>query len=168
VTHDYEGGESYVSSALVAGDVRARTSLVFDQVTWTNVWSDSPIGSSATGTYNDVQHPIEVTNLGALTERWAAVFTSSTAFNVIGEHVGVIASGNTGSDCAPNNPATGEPYFTLQSEGWGLGWSTGNVLRFNTVGAMVPVWVARTILQGPATVEDDSFTLLVRGDVDHP
>lgn len=166
-THVYPVPGSYISSALVAGDVSARTSLVFDQPTWGNTWSDTPSGSLS-ATFDAVTYPITVTNLGALTERWAIVFTNTTSFNVIGEHVGVIATGNTGTNCAPTNPATGAPYFTIPAAGWGLGWATGNVLRFNTVGAVVPVWVARTILQGPETVVDDDFTILVRGDVDRP
>lgn len=167
-THVYPVPGSYLSSALVAGDLRARTSLVFDQVSWTSVWSDSQIGNVATGTFNNTSNPITVTNEGALTERWAVIFTNSTSFNVSGEHVGVIATGNTSTDCSPLNPATGTPYFTIPAAGWGLGWATGNVLRFNTVGAYYPVWVVRTIQQGPETVEDDSFTLLIRGDVDRP
>lgn len=168
LTHAFPAPGSYVSSALVSGDIHARTSIVFDQATWTNTWSDAPIGSSATGTFNDAADPITVNNSGALTERWACIFTNSTSYNVVGEHVGVIAAGNTGSDCSPTNPATGQPYFTIPAAGWGLGWATGNVMRFNTVGAAVPVWVARTILQGPETVPNDSFTLLIRGDVDRP
>jgi hypothetical protein len=168
ITHNYPASGSYISSALIYGDVKARTSLVFDQSTWTNVWQDSVIGSPATGTFNDATNPITVNNKGALTERWAVVFTNSTSFNVIGEHVGVIATGTTGADCSPTNPETSTPYFTIPSAGWGLGWATGNVMRFNTVGAMVPIWVARTILQGPETVEDDAFTILIRGDVDRP
>lgn len=167
LTHDYPVG-SYVSSALVAGDMRARVSVLFDQQTWDSVWSDSARGAVATGTYNDVLAPIEVTNKGASTERWALRFTSTTSFEVIGEHVGVIATGSTGADCAPVNPATGAPYFTLRALGWGTGWSVGNVLRFNTIGALFPVWVVRTTLQGPATEDNDSFTLLIRGDVDRP
>lgn len=167
VTHDYPLG-SYISSALVAGDLVARVSTLFDQATWTNVWSETVIGSPATGTYNDVLSPIEVTNVGALTERWAIRFTNTTAFEVIGEHVGVIATGNTSSDLSPTNPATGQPYFTLRAIGWGSGWSTNNVLRFNTVGCQFPVWVVRTVQQGPETVINDSFTLLTRGDVDRP
>lgn len=168
LTHDYPAPGSYVSSALVAGDVRARTSLVFDQQTWSNDWLDSVDGDPATGTFNDALNPIVVTNRSALTERWAAVFDNTTSFKVIGEHIGVVAIGNIGADCAPNNPATGLPYFTIPSVGWGLGWSAGNVLRFNTVGALVPAWIARTILQGPATVGSDSWTALIRGDVDRP
>lgn len=167
VTHNYPAG-SVVSSALVAGDLAARVEKVFDQATWSSSWSDSVSGGVATGTYNTVLAPIEVTNAGATGERWAIVFTNTTTFNVMGEHVGVIATGNLATDLAPINPATGEPYFTLRATGWGSGWAAGNVLRFNTVGALFPSWVVRTVQQGQETVTDDSFTLLVRGDVDNP
>ena len=175
LTHEYPlaspgdpASGSFVSSALVAGDLFARVSLVFDQATWSGAWSDALSGSSATATFNNTQYPIRVTNRGAVTERWIVRFTNSTAFEVIGENVGVIATGNTSTDCAPNNPATGVPYFHLPALGWGNGWATGNVLRFNTIGAQFPVWVVRTIQQGPESVPDDNFTLLIRGDVDTP
>jgi hypothetical protein len=165
ITHDYPIG-SYVSSALVMGDLKSRVSLIFDQQTWDNTFADAVSGNAAPATFNDAVYPIAVSNKGAATERWAIVFTSNTAYNIVGENVGVIGTGNTATDSAPLNPATGEPYFTLPSAGWGLGWSVGNVLRFNTVAAAFPVWVVRTILQGPETVPNDTFTLLVRGDVD--
>ena len=167
ITHDYPVG-SHVSSALVSGDLRAYVSNLFDQASWNGSFLDAIQGAAATATYNDVLAPIVVTNAGAITERWAIQFTNATSFNVIGEHVGVIATGTTGSDIAPINPATGKPYFTLAAVGWGSGWATGNVLRFNTTGALFPVWVVRTIQQGPETVTNDAFTLLVRGDVDRP
>ncbi|MBK9442592.1 MAG: hypothetical protein IPN53_15345 [Comamonadaceae bacterium] len=168
ITHDYPLG-SYVSSALVAGDLKARVSVLFDQGTWNGTtWADTLSGNAATGTFNDVLAPIVVTNQGALTERWALVFTNTTSFNVVGEHVGVIGTGSINSELAPTNPATAVPYFTVAAAGWGLGWSTGNILRFNTVGAMTPVWVVRTVQQGPNTGTEHSFTLLSRGDVDRP
>jgi hypothetical protein len=166
LTHNYPLG-SYVSSALIAGDLFARMSLIFDQASWNGTFSDTQ-GTTATATFNNTVYPIAVTNRGALTERWAVQFTNSTAFNVIGENVGVIATGNTSTDCAPINPSTGVPYFSIPALGWGSGWATGNVLRFNTIGAMFPVWVVRTVQQGPETVPDDSFTILIRGDVDTP
>jgi hypothetical protein len=175
LTHEYPvaspgdpSSGSFVSSALVAGDLFARVSLVFDQATWNGAWSDALVGSAATATFNNTQYPIQVTNRGALTERWIVRFTNNTSFEVIGENVGVIATGNTSADCAPNNPATGVPYFHLPALGWGNGWATGNVLRFNTIGAQFPVWVVRTVQQGPESVPDDNFTLLIRGDVDTP
>lgn len=38
-----------------------------------------------------------------------------------------------------------------------------NVLRFNTMAACAPIWLARTILQGPATETDDEFKIHIRG-----
>jgi hypothetical protein len=167
ITHDYPIG-SHISSALVSGDLHTYVANLFDQTTWNGIFSDALTGTAATASYNDVLAPILVSNVGAITERWAIQFTNATSFNVIGEHVGVIASGTTGADIAPVNPATGKPYFTLSALGWGAGWATGNVLRFNTIGALFPVWVVRTIQQGPETVTNDAFTLLIRGDVDRP
>ncbi len=167
LTHDFPE-ESYISSALVLGNLHARVPLLFDQGTWTNVFSDVIIGDPASGTYNDVLSPVIVTNTGALTERWAIRFTNTNAFELIGEHVGIIATGNTSTDLAPNNPATGTPYFRVNAIGWGSGWVAGNVLRFNTVGAMAPIWMVRTVQQGPATVDDDFVTVLINGGIDRP
>jgi hypothetical protein len=167
VTHEYPEG-AYVSSALVTNDLKARVSLIFDQSTWNGTtWADTSTGA-ATGTFDDITHPITVTNDGALTERWAIQFTSTTAFNIIGEHRGVIGTGNINTSTAPVNPATGAPYFTIPSAGWGSGWATGNILRFNTVGACLPVWLVRTVRQGAESEDEHSFTLIVRGDVDAP
>jgi hypothetical protein len=172
LTHDYpitSPPSSFVSSALIAGDLKARVSVLFDQATWNGTtWLNGVSGTAATGTFNDVLSPIVVTNKGAVSERWALVFTNTTSFNVIGEHVGVIAIGSTNTDISPNNPATNTPYFKVPALGWGIGWAAGNILRFNTVGAMTPVWVVRTIQQGPNTGVEHSFTLLSRGDVNRP
>lgn len=164
LSHDYPKDDTYCSSALIAGDLQARVANVFDQRTWTQEWSDELIGDDTDAEYNATQYPIAVTNRGAITERWSLVFTGSTAFKVIGEHVGQIALGDTTTECKPTNPATSVPYFTLDPLGWGAGWSAGNVLRFNTVGATFPVWIARTVLQGPATVESDEFRIQIRGN----
>lgn len=165
LTHDFPLG-SFISSALIIGDLHARVSVFFDQQTWAG-WSDALQGSAATGTYNKAQYPVEVTNRGAIQERWEIVFTNTTTVNVIGETVGqIVTAHNITNDLAPINPATGTPYFTLDALGWGAGWSAGNVLRFNTVAANYPVWCARTVLQGNATINGDHFTLGVRGDID--
>lgn len=161
---DYPLG-SYVSSALLFGDMFARVTGVFDQGTWTSVWSDSLIGTQATAQFNDVDYPIEVSNAAAVTDRWRINFTAAAAFQVISENMGVIATGTTAADLAPVNPLTGLAYFTLRAAGWGLGWAVGNQLRFNTIGAVAPIWLARTVLPG-ATLAGDSFDAQLRGDVD--
>ncbi|MBN9454117.1 MAG: hypothetical protein J0I42_19440, partial [Bosea sp.] len=119
-----------------------------DQAAWTGVWSDVLIGSAAPGTFNDTDFPLVVANSDAITERWAIRFTNATAFEVIGETVGTIVTGSISADCAPVNPRTGRPYFTIPRAGWGSGWSTNNVVRFNTVGGLAPVWMVRTTLPG--------------------
>lgn len=167
LTHHFPVG-SFVSSALRAGDLKARMSLMFDQATWDSVtFSDTP-GTAAPGTYNIGGYPMGLTNAGTVTERWALKFKTTTTFDIIGEHVGNIESGSINTLTAPLNPATGVPYFSLDVEGWGSGWSVGNIVRFNTIGAMFPVWMIRTVQQGPEAAADYSFLTIVRGDVDNP
>jgi hypothetical protein len=164
LSHAYPAG-TLVSSALIIGDMQARYTNLFEQTTWTSVWSDSLIGSAPTGQFNDTLYPIEVTNRGAITERWALIFISTTAFRVVGEFSGEIAQGSTATVCTPINPNTGVPYFTLDPLGWGAGgWSVGNVLRFKTVGAVAPVWISRTVLQAEAAGDSDYFQIQIRGN----
>lgn len=169
LSHSYPAG-ALASTALLIGSLQARvnTGVLFAQEVLTPDWSDTRQGNAIFAQYNQTLYPILVQNSGCETERWAVRFLSPTSFQVIGEHVGVIATGNTSTDCAPINPATNTPYFTLQSEGWGSGWAAGNVLRFNTVSATYPLWLARTIQPGASTVVDDQFTIQVRGDIDRP
>lgn len=164
LTRDFDTS-TLVSSALLFGDMFARVTGVFDQNTWTGAWSDTLIGAQATGQYNTVDYPIEVFNTGAVTERWRINFTSPTAYQLIGENLGVIATGTTTTDLQVSNTLTGLPYFTLRAAGWGAGWATGNQLRFNTIGSTAPIWIARTVLPG-ATLSGDSIDLQLRGDVD--
>lgn len=168
ITHNFPQAGTLVSNAIIYGTLYARTSIPFDQQTWSNEWSDTAIGSTVAAQYNATQYPIAVNNASAIEERWALIFTNATTFNVIGEHVGQIASGTIGTDTAPINPNTNEPYFTLLASGWGAGWSAGNVLRFNTYAAAPPAWIIQSIAQGEATSSDFSFCLEMRGDIDTP
>jgi hypothetical protein len=167
LTHAYPTAGTYVSSAYVVGTLQAAAQDSFSQETWTAAWSDSRIGNPVLAQYDDTANPFVVTNAGAITERWAIIFQSNTAFSLVGEEVGQIITGDTATLLAPVNPATGVPYFTLQPAGWGLGWAAGNVLRFNTTGANFPLWVARTVRQSPAAPPgSDQINISVRGDID--
>ncbi|NEX82723.1 curculin (mannose-binding) lectin protein [Aeromonas rivipollensis] len=165
LSHAYDAADTYVSSALIIGDLWARYTGLFDQRSWTNVWSDYLIGDQSTAQYNDTDYPIQVTNRATLQERWAIIFNTSTSFVLVGEHVGQIAVGDVNTDLAPINPNNGQPYFRLDHRGWGAGWSSGNVLRFTTQAAAYPLWVIRTILQSVAAQETDKFELQLRGNV---
>jgi hypothetical protein len=164
ISHDFPVEGSYVSSVLVFDDLQAQATPPFDQQTWTNEWQDYRLGNDTTANYNDVLFPVEVQNNGAITERWALIFTSTTAFRVVGEKYGQIGVGSINEVCEPVNPATGWPFFRVRYEGWGTGWATGNVLRFNTVGANYPMYLIRTTRMGILTEPTDDFTLLIRGN----
>ena len=169
VPWDLPAGETTVSSAVVYGDLQARVHHFYSQKVWDNGspnWSDERIGDQTTAQYNTINYPVEVTNKGAIYGKWAIIFTSSLSFQVVEEKLGIIASGNTDTDIAPVNPETSAPYFTLRKEGWGTGWSAGNVIRFNTDGCLAPLWICRTVLAGQGTEKNDRFTLQIRGDAD--
>jgi len=166
VTHNYSAEDSIVGSALVIGDMQARYTRKFVQQTWSNLWADEATGGAISANYNDSLYPIAVTNNGAIQERWALVFTSNTDFRIVGEYSGQIGLGSVGAECTPINPVTGAPYFTVKKEGWGAGWASGNVLRFNTIAATFPVWVIRTVKQSEPTVLSDQFQIMLRGDID--
>lgn len=168
LSHDYPMG-SYISGAIEGGDRHARVSTVFDQKSWDGVsFKDAPEGAIALASYDQSRAPIEITNAGGTTERWVIQFTSSTQYRLIGEHVGVIATGDINTDFAPLNPTTNKPFMTIRSLGWGIGWEPGNILRINTVGALFSFWVIRTTQAGRESGIQHSFALLGRGGVDRP
>ena len=166
LTHNYDPVNTIVGSVLVIGDMQSRYTRKFVQSTWNNLWKDEAVGAAISANYNDTLYPIKVTNKGNIQERWAIVFTSTTAFRIIGEYSGQIGTGVTTEDCLPINPVTNAPYFTVKKEGWGSGWASGNTLRFNTIATNHPIWVIRTVKQSEPTVLSDSFQIMLRGDID--
>ena len=95
------------------------------------------------------------------------MFTSTTAFNIIGQTVGQIGIGSTTTLTAPINPMTGYPYFTIPSEAWGIGWSANNVVRINTAAAKYPVWIGNAIQQHQGSSKDNyDFTIGYHANID--
>jgi len=171
LTNTYPADESTLSAMIRAGDLGASLSLqIFAQQAWTSVWSDSLIGNGITPQYNDIVYPITVTNDGAITERWRIQFTGNTTVNIIGETVGQITQSTLSitETIAPTNPFTGNPYFTISADGWGAGWVSGNLIRFNTSGAELPIWVIRCVQSSnpPVPGTTDRIRLAFIGDVD--
>jgi hypothetical protein len=157
------------STALRFGDRFSRVSRTYDQASWSGTtWYDGvdPAKGEAAATYNAAGFPIEVSNLGAITERWALRLRSDNiTFDLIGQHLGQIASGTINADFSPLNTAAGAPYMTVRAAGWGAGWVSGNVLFVDTVGTEAAIDVIRcTQPSSPAGI-DDSCWLVQRGDV---
>lgn len=182
LTHDYPAHESIVASCLIHGDRRARVSGTWDQQTWNSTWSDSRQGNAATATLNLIDHPITVTNEGCDTDRWVLRCTnaSSNSWELISERRGLVWSGvysQTGDDIAPINPRTrgedgqgGVPYMVIPAAANGGGWSNGNVVRINTVGAIADFWIARAIQQSDEPLDDgaDGCEIYALGNIDRP
>lgn len=165
LSRDYLAGDSYISSALVWGDVGARIFNIFSQQSF-DQWSDEQTQSGIPAQFDNVNYPIQINNKDSFTGRWAFVFTSATTVDVISETLGTILEDvNIGDDIAPINPATGYPYFTIPSGGWGGGWVTSNVLRFNTTSGAENMWVIRSVQSGALTEQTDSIDIEIRGDV---
>ena len=166
ITHDYSTAAVF-SSMLLAGDMQARAYNVFGQKSWSGVWSDSLIGDATTSQLQVTNNPIVVTNRDSIEERWALVFTGTTSFRIIGETVGEIGVGSTGTNTSPINPMTAQPYFTITQESWGGGWSANNVVRFNTASAKYPVWIGNAIQQHQGNSSDNyDFTIGYHANID--
>jgi len=169
LTHNFPVSETLVSNAVIYGDLFARTSIPFDQSSWTGTWSDTRIGSDTIAQYNNSQYPIEVDNASCIEERWVFIFTDSNTGNLIGENVGQIITGvDITGDIAPINPNTGQAMFTIPLDGWGAGWSSGYCLRFNTYGANSPAWLIQSVNSGEATDPDFDFCVEFRIDINTP
>ena len=163
---------SVFSTALRFGDRFAQVSRVYDQASWSGTtWIDGvdPAAGEATATYNTKDHPVEVNNRGAITERWALrIKNGGTTFDLIGKNLGQIATGSINEDFSPMNVSAGVPYMTIRAAGWGAGWVPGNTLFIDTVGAEAPIDVVRCTQPGTPVGVQDNCWIVQRGDTGRP
>lgn len=168
ITHEYPAHTSYASSVLFTGTLQARYESLFMQGAWTDVWQNTRIGVAPLPQYDDITYPIEVTNVGAYTDRILIRFTDTTEFQCFGERLGHIGNGNTSTKFEPRRtPGDVYPLFTLHYQGWGAGISTGNCLRFNLIAAAYPINLIRAIQPSSPTDSQENVQLLLLGNVDN-
>jgi hypothetical protein len=114
------------------------------------VFADSAVGPTVPALYGGT---IAVANAGAIEQRWAIVFstTDPTQFDLYGESLGFVMSGNTSTTLAPVNPSTGAVYFSMAPGGWAGTIEIGNAFRFNTHGSLSKdaVWITRRVAKDP-------------------
>lgn len=176
--HEFPEG-SYLSSAVEKGDLRARVdqNTLFTQATWstaTPVWSDVRQGSEPAFQFDRLNFQVQVTNAGAIQQRWVCVLVSTTTYDCYGEDLGKLNDGPVSihAEFAPFNPSSpttanpaGAPYFVIPAGALSPG-AAGNAFRFNTRAAQGPVRVIRTVLPGESSVATDAFEILCLGDTD--
>lgn len=128
-TNAYSAGSTYVSALLPYGTV---------ETSYSNV-----VETTVSGVFGEAQ--MTVPNVGSIYQNWTLTFTSTTAFELTGDSISgtPIASGNTSSTFAPNNPNTGTPYFSIPAAAWTGTWAASETVAFRTNPAIMPVWVKR-------------------------
>ena len=170
VGRDYPKEDTYVSSALIGGDLEVRHSPPWSQKLFDNVWSDDPRGDAITAKLNLKDYPLVLTDDGATTDRWAIVWRDGTQFDLYSEALGFVGRYDALQDLAPINAATGKPYFVLKKGAFGINngaspWAVGNAVRLNTYGTHLGVWILRAV-QPSATkqTDTDGFVMCLRGN----
>ncbi|WP_199721165.1 hypothetical protein [Neisseria weixii] len=165
LSRDYPQENTYVSSALIGGDLLVRATEPFSQRAWDKVWADARRGEEILAKLNVKDYPFKMTSNGAVTERWLIQFTGESQYQLYGEQLGLVLTSDTLTELAPANPATGKPYFRLPAAAFGGGWERGNCIRFNTFGTPLPVWVLRSVQPSPdKQAGRDGFTACLRGN----
>lgn len=158
---------TYVSSVLLGDDLQVRVSVPFTQRNWDGVWRDEPNGEQLLNKLNLTDYPMVLTDDGAIQERWMIRMTSDTQFELYGETLGFVMSGDTLTDLAPIRPATGKPYFVIPKEAFGndAPWANQDIIRFDTWGTLLAAWVLCAVQPSPDAPEgEDGFTMCVFGD----
>ena len=167
---DYPKEDTYISSALIGGDLEVRHSPPWSQKLFDNVWSDDPRGDAITAKLNLKDYPLVLTDDGATTDRWAIVWRDGTQFDLYSEALGFVGRYDALQDLAPINAATGKPYFTLKKGAFGINngaspWAVGNAVRLNTYGTHLGVWILRAVQpSAQKQTETDGFVMCLRGN----
>ncbi|MDN3441099.1 hypothetical protein QL898_05600 [Psychrobacter sp. APC 3279] len=167
VRRDYAIADTYVSSVLIGGDLQVRVSIPFTQRSWDNVWRDEPKGDQLLNKLNLKDYPMILTDDGAIKERWMIKMTGTSTFELYGETLGFVMRGDTLTDLAPINPANGTPYFTLPKQAFGADapWASQDIIRFNTWGTLLPIWVLCAVQPNPnPPTGTDGYTQCLYGD----
>ena len=163
----YPIADTYVSSVLIGGDLQVRVSIPFTQRAWDSVWLDQPVGDQLLNKLNLKDYPMVLTDDGAIKERWMIRMTDANQFELYGETLGFVMRGDTLTDLAPINPATGKPYFTLPKQAFGADapWASQDIIRFNTWGTLLPVLVLCAVQPNPnPPTGTDGYTMCLHGD----
>lgn len=158
---------TYVSSVLIGDTLRVRASVPFTQRNWDNVWRDEPNGGQLLNRLKVKDYPIRLTDDGAITEKWLIKFVSSSQFELYGQALGFVKRTDTLTDLAPINPATNKPYFTIDKRAFGADapWASQDVIRFNTWGTLMPVWVLCAVQPTSNPLQEkDGFSMCLFGD----
>ena len=109
----------------------------------TSAW----VETSVSGTYDESSYPVEVNNVGSVSDTWTITFTGATAFTCAGTNTGSLGAGSTLSDFQPVNTqvGTGDYYFVVRAAGWAGTWALGDTVTFTTTHSAAGVWIKEVV-----------------------
>lgn len=167
LSRSYPTGSS-VSSVFLLGDLQAASKDERTSSYWADDFDVNKDGNAgnASGNINTTQYPIELSNAGAIKQKWAIVFTSSTAFKVIGNTVGIIYQGDISVDLAPTNHRVAAPFFIIRKQAFGAGLDPGEAFLFETTAGSKPIMLSRAVSPGHTNIVNDQSTLAFFGNSD--
>ena len=149
--------DDQVANAYLTTNTYGAGCVYEDEVTpVTTNWVETSVG---TGTYDETTYPLTLFNDGTEEDNWTLTFTSAVAFTCVGASEGSVGSGTITAAFVPTNPNTGQPYFSLDQDGWAGTWASGDSITFTTSPSALPVWWREIVPAGTAAVENNLSTL---------
>lgn len=129
-----------------------------------NSYADAHVVTSAAGTYDSTNQPVQGDNESTVEDSITLTFTSPTAFIVAGTYLGSLGTGTIGSDFAPTNPNTGRPYFTIPSAAWGGTWAAADTLDFDIHPASAAIWLKEEVPAGAESFSNNIVEVAFYGE----
>lgn len=140
----------------------ARVQSVYEPDDIVSSFDSLIVTSGSTGDFDE--NFLFADNIGSVEQAWTLTFTSPTAFDIVGDTLGAVGSGNTGSGATPNNPDFSKPYFAMQASGFSGTWQIGDTITFSTHPAAVPVWVRRLVPPNSDPLANNPATIALKGE----
>ncbi|MGD8388653.1 MAG: hypothetical protein PVG49_16020 [Desulfobacteraceae bacterium] len=116
--------------------------------------------TSTSGTYDESTYPVILYNDGTEEDSITITFSSASAFTASGANAGSLGSGQITENFSPTNPDTGQPYFTVDADGWGGSWANGETVEFDTHPSAVGLWLKEVV---PAATSQESHNTIIPG-----
>lgn len=137
---------TFTTTPLLYGFLSASTRLasIYKQASIVALFDNFSVTSSA-GTYNTTTAPVLLNGIGTVEQTWTLTFTSASAYNISGDTLGAIGSGNTSGGAAPVNADFSQVYFTLASAGFGGTFVAGDTIVFQSHPAALALFVREVI-----------------------
>lgn len=143
--NDYAASNTYAGGCLSFGDVKTS--------------SDSWVETSSAGTFDETTYPPICFNDGTVEDTFTITMTGATTFTCAGASEGSLGTGSTLTNFSPVNANTGQPYFTIDADGWGGTWQSGDTIVFKTHPSVAPIWLKEVVPAGAAQAPNNLLVL---------